>query len=322
MGPVLIGAPDTELLRLAPAVGWWLGHVAKTLDGYDPQFLEFCKCMLELDHDVDEDEDDPVDQAINHPVGRITEALLFLWTETSLADGQGLAPEIRPIFTKLCNMGIRKFRHGRVSLSMRVVTLFRVDPDWTVHHLLPLFNWKRSQSEARAAWEGFFCSPRLYRPLMEVIMGPFLDTASNYEKLGRHGKHYPAWLTFAALDLGDIFTKTQLQIATGALPESGLQRVTDALADALKGAGRQRAEHWQNRTRPYLQKTWPKSIERRTPAISDGLARVCIAAQDAFPDALEELRRWLQPPQYPGLLMHQLKESELCPQIIHHANIK
>ena len=72
--------------------GWWLKHVAKTLDGYDPKFLEFCKRMLVLDHDLDGDGDDPVEQAINHPVGRVTEALLNLWTETSLTDGQGLSP--------------------------------------------------------------------------------------------------------------------------------------------------------------------------------------------------------------------------------------
>ena len=312
VGPVLIRAPDTELLRLAPAVGWWLERVATTLDGYDPKLLELCKRMLALDHDVDGDEEDPVDQAINHPVGRITEALLNLWAATSLADGQRLPPEIRPIFTELCDMGIAKFRHGRVLLSMRLVPLFRVDPDWTVQHLVPLFDWKRCQSEARASWEGFFCSPRLHRPLMEVIRDLFLHTASYYEQLGRHGEHYPAWLTFAALDIGDIFTKRQLRNATGALPESGLRRVAGALADALKGAGGQRVEHWKNRTLPYLKKIWPNSIDRRTPAISESLGRVCIAAQDVFPDALEELRDWLQPPEYPGLLMHQLKESELC----------
>ena len=312
MGAVLIKAPDTELLRFAPAVGGWLEHVAKTLDGYDPQFLEFCKRMLALDHDLDGDEEDPAGQAINHPVGKVTEVLLNLWTATSLHDGQGLAPELKPVFTELCDLRIGKFRHGRVVLATRIVALFRVDREWTVQQLVPLFDWQRSLSEAKAVWEGFFCSPRLYGPLMEVIKDSFLDTASYYDKLGRHGAHYPAWLTFAALNLGDSFTSQQLRKATNALPDRGLRRVADALADALKGAGGQRVEHWKNRTLPYLQKIWPKSSDRRTPAISDSLGRVCIAAGDAFPAAVEELRYWLQPPEYPGFLMLRLKESELC----------
>ena len=312
VGAVLIRAPDTKLLMLAPTVSWWLEHVAKTLDGYDPQFLEFCKRMLALDHDLDRDEEDPAGQAINHPVGKLTEVLLDLWTATSLHDGQGLASELKPVFTELCDLRIGKFRHGRVVLATRLVTLFRVDREWTVQHLVPLFDWQRSLSEAKAVWEGFFCSPRLYRPLMEVIKNSFLDTANHYEALGRHGEHYPAWLTYAALDLGDIFTTTQLRVATGGLPDRGLLRVADALADALKGAGGQRVEHWKNRTLPYLQKIWPKPIARRTPAISGSLGRVCIAAGDAFPAAVKELRDWLQPPEYPGMVMLRLKESKLC----------
>ena len=113
---------------------------------------------------------------------------------------------------------------------------------------------------------------------MEVIKKSFLDTAIHYKRLGRHGEHYPAWLTFVALDLGDIFKTSQLRIATGALPERGLRRVAEALADALRGAGEQRVEHWKNRTLPYLKKIWPKSIDRRTPAISRALA-ACASPQ-------------------------------------------
>ena len=312
MRPVLARAPDDVLLSLAPGVAWWLEHVAKGLHGYEAHFLEFCKRMLALDHDVDRDEGDPVGQAINHPVGRITEALLSLWTATSLEDGQGLATELRPVVTELCDVRIGKFRHGRVLLAMRLVTLFRVDRVWTVQHLVPLFDWQRSLSEAHGAWEGFFCSPRLYRPLMEVIKGSFLDTASHYENLGRHGAHHPAWLTFAALDPGDTFTRQELRKATEALPERGLRRAAGALVDSLESAGERRAEHWKNRTLPYLQKIWPKSIDKLTPAISESLGRVCIAAGDAFPAAVEELRDWLQPPEYPGLVMLRLKESKLC----------
>lgn len=310
--PMLADAPDDVLQEIAPEVGSWLEHVAKALDGYDPQFLDFCKRVLVLDHDLYEDEDDPVGQAINHPVGRVTEALLNLWTTASLEDEQGLAPEFSSIFTELCNVQISKFRHGRVLLAARGVTLFRVDREWAVRHLLPLFDWKRRQIEARAAWEGFLWAPRFYRPLMDVIKDSFLNTAKHYGMLGRHGEQYSALLTFAALDPGDTFKNRELAKATEALPEEGLRYAAHALFDALESAGSQRAEYWKNRALPYLQKIWPKSLERRTPAISDGLGGVCIAAGDSFPAAVEELRDWLQPPEQPGLLMLRLKKSELC----------
>ena len=45
----------------------------------------------------------PVFQAINHPVGHVTEALLHWWYRRSPRDDQGLPEEIQSFFTNLCD---------------------------------------------------------------------------------------------------------------------------------------------------------------------------------------------------------------------------
>ena len=147
---------------------------------------------LDFQDDADEGDDDPVGRAINHPVGHVTEALLNWWTRGSLKDRQGLPNTLRSVFTELCDVRIDSFRHGRVVLASRLITLFRVDGKWAAQHLLPLFDWHSYKTEARAAWSGFFWSPRLDRSLMESIKGPFLDTASHYGTLGRTAHSMPA----------------------------------------------------------------------------------------------------------------------------------
>lgn len=82
--------------------------------------------------------------------------------------------EIKPTCTDLCDGSTEKNRHGRVLLAAHVIALFRVDPDWATEHLLPLFDWQLSAHDARAVWEVFLWSPRLYRPLLEVLKGSFL----------------------------------------------------------------------------------------------------------------------------------------------------
>ena len=312
MAPILATAPDVVLQTLAHGVSWWLQAVAKTFEGHESLFFVLARRILAQDHQDGVDSDDPVGRAINHPVGLVTEALLRRWYRRSLEDGQGLPEEIKPTFTELCDPGIDKFRHGRVLLAAHVIALFRVDGDWATRHLLPLFDWQRSEAEARAAWEGFLWSPRLYRPLMEMLKPAFLNTARHYAALGKHDGQYASLLTFAALDPGESFTTAELAAATRALPPDGLHDAAQALVRALEGAGEQRADYWTNRVAPYLHAIWPKMRDNVSPAIAESLGCLCVAAQNAFPEALALLRVWLQPPPHADYVVHRLHLSGLC----------
>ena len=123
------------LQALAPTFSRWLREIASTFEGDDETFLALCKQVLTLEYEIEPVTDDVLTRAINHPVGQVAEALLRWWYRTTLADGQGLPPEIEPTFTKLCDTRVETFRHGRVVLAMRVLTLFRVDYSWTSRHL-------------------------------------------------------------------------------------------------------------------------------------------------------------------------------------------
>jgi hypothetical protein len=157
-----------------------------------------------------------------------------------------------------------------------------------------LFKWQNSLIEARAAWGGFLWSPRLYLPL------------------GEHRRQYAAVLTYAALDRADIFTVVELSEATNLLPQEGLQEAAQALVHALEGAGAQRKEQWDNRIQPYWHGIWPKSRQLTSKSIATQLARLAIAAGDAFPVALSTLRDWLQPLDHAYYVIDLLKESGLC----------
>jgi hypothetical protein len=177
---------------------------------------------------------------------------------------------------------------------------------------LPHFDWQTSTTEAKASWKGFLWSPRLYPPLFELIKPAFLDTAKHYVELGDHGRQYAALLTFAALEPGDTFTTSELRAATEALPEAGRQEAVHTLMVALQGAGEQRDEYWRNRILPYWKSIWPKSGDYRTRALSVTIAQLCIGAGKAFPEALDELRPWLQLVEGPDSVVYQLAQGDLC----------
>ncbi len=313
VGGMLATAPDDVAKELMHTLSWWLQSIAKTFSGNEETFFLLIRKILELHrNEATQPDDDPIFKAINHPVGHVTEAALRWWYRRSLEDGQGLPDALRPLFTDLCDTKVDSFRHGRVLLAMHVIALFRVDRKWATKYLLPLFEWQRSAIEARAAWESFLRSPRLYRPLMEAIKPHFLDTAQHYMDLGTYGEQYAALLTFAALERGDMFSKPELVAATRSLPTDGRNAAAEVLVRALEGAGEQHAEYWRNHIQPYLKSIWPKSRDVITPAISKSFAKLCIAAQDAFPEALRELNRWLQPLDHSDFVVQLLHKANLC----------
>jgi len=312
MAPVLIGIPDEHLPALSHAISWWLLSLAKTVKRHMSEYYQLCRRVLAINYEDEADDDDPVFRAINHPVGQVVDALLKCWFKTPLEDGRGLQEPQKAIFTEICDTQVEKFRHGRVQLATHVITLFRVDKEWAVANLLPLFDWGRSHLEARAAWKGFLWSPRLYRPLMELLKGPFLEAVQHFDSLGKHADQSTGLLTYIALEAGDIFTSRELVEAFGALSPKGLQSVSSHLVRFHEGAGDQRQAYWNHRIKPFLTSIWPKSLAKRSPEISENLARLWIAVGDEFPAAFEFLRSKLLPLKHLDYVVTKLHEAGHC----------
>lgn len=312
LGPVLLKADDTVLKELSSSISWWMQALGKKVDPNDLLFFEFIKKLLSLNSGDTPSQDDLTSAAINHPIGLVTEALLRAWYRTSPGDGDLLSGEFKAIFSTLCESGMDGYRYGRHLLSTHLISLFRVDPDWTKKFLLPFFDWERSRQEARSSWQGFLWSPRLYGPLFEVLGATFLKTSQYYPLLDKLGSQYAGLLTYVALEHSEFLSSQGLASATRALPHDGLREAAHSIVNALDGAGDQHSVYWTNRVVPYLQKIWPKSSANTSPEITDQLAQVCIAAKDEFPSAFSLLRPWLQALKRPDYVVHRLKESDVC----------
>jgi len=312
--------PDSVVQEIPHSVTWWLQAASKSIDRHEVVLLDLCRRVLSLPLNEDsgitrgdgEPIRQPVTEAINHPIGHITQALLNLWFTRKPNDEDQLPDDIRPLFTQLCDVRIHRFRHGRVLLASRLIALFRVDRRWTEQYLLPLFDWTATPTEAKAAWEGFLWSPRLYRPLLIAFKPQFLETVHHYGELGDHARQFAAFLTYAALGPIDGYTVEDLRAAFGALPKEGLQEAAQALAQALEGAADKREEYWKNRIHPFWQNIWPKSRDLVTSRIAESLARLCIGAGSEFPAALTAVLDWLRPIEHPYYVIRRLHESGLC----------
>lgn len=320
--PLVQTMPDAVLLEIDHAVTWWMEAASKAISRHEDILLNLCRRVLALPLEAGSgsriirngvETYDPVGSAINHPIGHATQALINLWFKRNPNDNDLLPAELKPIFTTLCDVQVDRFRHGRVLMGSRLIAFFRVDRPWTEQHLLPLFGWS-NPVEAKAVWEGFLWSPRLYQPLLTAFKSQFLDSANHYADLGEHRQQFATFLTYAALGPTEGYTIDEFRAAIGALPQEGLEESSQALSQALEGAADQREDYWKNRAQPFWQQIWPKSRDLATRRIAESLTRLVIAARSEFPAALAAVQDWLQPIEHPDYVVHLLHESGLCRQ--------
>lgn len=315
----VLDMPNEILLLLARNVSRWLDVVAKNGVCNYQVYLGICNRVLDLPISSstgmtqnNRPIDQPVTEAINHPIGHVAQALLSLLFGRGVDDGQGMPADVGPLLTRLCDTQSEAFRHGRVILASRLISLFRVDREWTCRNLMPLFNWSMNRSEAKGAWEGFLWSPRIFPPLLTELKPYLLDTANHYSELGEHGQQYSTFLTYVGLQPLDDYGLRDFQIAFQALPQEGLQEAARALFQALDGAGEQREVYWDSRIRPLWRGAWPQDERLVSSNISNSFALLAIAAGGRFPQALGEVHGWLRALSQVNQIVRKLLDSKTC----------
>ena len=311
-GTLVERMPDDTLRELAQSVSWWLLAVSKSTSTRHLSIkLKLCHRLLKFRYRDDVFAHSIVTTAINHPVGYVTQVLLNIWLMRQPNDNDKLPEEIKPFFTQLCDKKIQQFCLGRVLLASRLIALFRVDSKWTETNLLPFFDWSTNQEEAQFVWQGFLMSPRLHQPLLIEFKSYFLNTVNYYDRLGALREQFARFLTYIALNRVEGYTVQELQSATAALPQKGLQCVAQTLVQALQGSGEQRENFWKNRIQPFWKEIWPKSNKLVSGNIAEFLAILTIETRDEFSEALDEVFNWLQKIKHPYYVIHKLNTSKL-----------
>ncbi|MHB8252188.1 MAG: anti-phage defense-associated sirtuin Dsr1 [Acidiferrobacter sp.] len=313
LAPLVRTMPDAVLVGLIVGLVRWLEVVAKSLDSHETVFFELCDRVLVAGCLDTTDMGRRLDTAMNHPVGHVTQALLNVWFGSKPHDDQGLRGSLKARFSRLCDTENVRYVSARTILAANLIAFFRVDRAWTESCLLPLFNWTTSPLEAQAAWDGFLWSPRVYPPLLSAFKTDFLTTAAHYDDLEEHqGRQYVTLLIYAALDPVDLFNKNEVRTAMAALPQAGLVESAQALVNALQSMGKQRETYWINRIRPFWNSAWPKFSNPISPDLAEPLARLAIAAGDAFPNVVSAMRPFFVPLKNLMLVVPLLKGSGLC----------
>lgn len=292
----LTNAPAETIRSLAPALTWWIQSAASALPlQAEPGFLQLIdKVLRDRGWEPAEPASLTLSQAINHPVGHLTEALLRWWYRTEPKVAGLLPTPIRDRFTPLVTTEATAGA-ARVTLGAHLGNLFVVDPAWTAEYILPCFAWNKHPAIAHHMWEAYLGNPNISPDLVRGFKAEFLETARHYGDLGTYGKQYAALLAVTLLELRQAFSPKEARAALERLGRDGVADAAHGIAVRLASAGEQREEYWTNRVKSLLEQVWPKSATLRSSEESCAFADMCIRAGGKFEDALTYVSPWLQP---------------------------
>ncbi|KGJ99882.1 anti-phage defense-associated sirtuin Dsr1 [Thalassotalea sp. ND16A] len=294
-------------------ISWNLSRWLKSNGGCRPLgkdlYFRYFDKLIALPYTIEEEINDPITAAINHPVGILTESLFQQWYIEKPNDNEGLSTEFQHRFEQIILSEERDYQLGKVIIAANVLSLFRVAPSWTSEFVLPWFNWDNHEL-AIITWRSYLWSPRLHKALLVSIKNDLLETVNHYQELVNNKEQYARFLTYLALQKYDEYKVTELATAFKSLPEEALKHVASSLNDALSNSGDKFNEYWEHRIKVFLIKTWPKQTVFAEQTVNQ-LALLCLNTKSYFVDAFEILKHSLRQIEDTEYLVRKTLDSKL-----------
>ena len=306
-------APAQTIRSLAHSLTWWVQAAANALPPQsEPGFLRLIDTIVrERGWDESESVPEKLSQAINHPVGHLTEALLRWWYRTGPRVSGLLPAAIRDRFSEFVTSEATAGA-ARVALAAHLANLFVVDPGWTTKYLLPYFDWENSSGTALHVWDAYLGNPNISTELVGEFKTQFLETAQHYVELGDYAVQYARLLAITLLEFREAFSFAEARVALQRLGTDGIAAAAHRIAVGLTNAGERREEYWTNRVKPLLEHAWPKSASFRSSEESCALAETCMRAGERFEEAFDLVSSWLRPAQGCRLIALHVAETRIA----------
>jgi hypothetical protein len=288
----------------------WIGKRLGDGSLDESEFMQFFDLLVNIPHEVDiEQYQDPLNAAINHPIGIMTENLFKWWYSTKPQLDSGINSTFKSKIQILLNTPGQNNYFAKAIIANNLLQLYRTDAAWTKSTIIIWFDWGNNEL-ANLAWRSFLWSAQLHRGLLSALKPHFLATASHFSELDSQSDRYAQLLTYTALQQFPEYKLIEFTGPLKLLPEEGLQQVASSLEDGLSNSGEKRSEYWTNRVKPFLKKVWPKDVDINEDTVNQ-LALLCVEASEYFDDAFNILKHFLYHTRFNDHVITTLENSDV-----------
>lgn len=234
--------------------------------------------------------------ALNAPVGKITQLLLKDPTTKGRKPGEGFSTEWTARLEQLLTLPGDMRRHALVMLGFPINWLFAIAPEWTERHLLPVV--ANDDDDGDALWDGILWAARApSRPLFERLKPGLIARATSPIRRRAEANVIGGFLL--AGWGGDPDTDPPEPL----IPSAELREILVESDDDLRGQVLWHIENWsadakgnwRARLLPFLREVWPNHRSLRTPEMASRLVDLALASGDLFPQVVEAILPRLVP---------------------------
>lgn len=283
---VLSNAPDDLFLNASLAIADFVRAIGQAWNRKrESEFrVLWQKTWLSASSGVGIDNVEPVTRALNHVSGKLAEAAVFRLSKHEPLPQSGIPSSVRFYFKKIAANS--DAHPGRVLLAARLNFLFAVDPAWTEKELIHRLDPSANPSEALDLWAGFAWSPRLGPNLLQAIKRPYLAALASDDVPSRTKRGLVGLFVAICLDIPGELSEDEVRSVMEGLSEESLCLALRSLRGRLTGSETERAQTWNAKIAPWLERYWPREGNRNSAVTAQSMIHLVRESGDGFPEAV------------------------------------
>ena len=294
-------AAISDVIR--PASDWLLVVSKKLASAYPASFEKVTSSLIDvLQHDSAKigttivrtgNEPDWGTEALNAPVGKITQALFEDPRKNDLKPGQKFPTAWLAHVDRLLALSGDAHRHAIVIFAFNLDWFFIIDPTWTESNLISILDGD-DEDDRNALWSGFLWGAKVPRQALYMRMKPrLLDFAKNRSSLRRGHDEVLAGIILAGwantrdeggeryisrAEMRDVILNTDDELRS---------RILWQLQQWAKDGKVDENLDWSILLLEFLSHVWPRHKSAKSPAISARLCDLVFASDDSFPELVQ-----------------------------------
>lgn len=314
IAPLIIKFPEQLFQKEAWVIAWWVQSAIKLIEVNskgEAYFWKIFDLLITHSASVDIKRDKIISQAINHPIGILTDVLINQIAARKINNKEKIVDKnILFCLEHLLNSDSESLLLAQVVLLSRLEYFHAIDPEWSQVNLIPLLDWDAS-NDAALYWQGYLSNPRISVELALDIKIALLTTLQEHtQELGKASIQIFQLFAILCLEFEKFYTVKEQKSVLNSISMDGLIEILRFVYYRVEAGSEKNDLYWKHRVEPFFKRAWPKDAKSLNPKIIEYFALFCIALDSEFESAVKNIKIILMPFKCEGFFLTKLKDSK------------